>query len=126
MVTIHRGRGGPREVIVQHASDSLVAGKVDIFERLIETGDRPLVHVFMRAVAAVNAHDRRLITELVGVPCWPAERLRPVRSKALSVLRMVSVAERMANHFVLEHPSVPRVCQSEQPGDATGRFIDRL
>src|SRR5262249_9409305 len=57
VVTRHRGRGGPREVIVKHASQPLVAGEADIFQRLIETGDRSLIHLFMRPVAAVNAHD---------------------------------------------------------------------
>jgi len=38
---------------------------------------------------------------LVGVGRWPTECLRPVRGKALGVLRVVTVAERMANHFVL-------------------------
>ena len=74
----------------------------------------------------MNAHHRGLVTELVGVRRWPTERLGPVRSKALSVLGMVSVAERMANDFVLEHPSVPRVGQLQQPIDTTRRFIDRL
>jgi len=65
----------------------------------------------MKSVSAVNAHDRRLITELIGVHRWPTERLRPVRRQALSVLGMVSVAERMANHVVFEHPHMPRVGQ---------------
>jgi hypothetical protein len=42
VVTRHRGRGSPREVIVKHAPELFVAGEADIFERLIETGDRPL------------------------------------------------------------------------------------
>ncbi len=83
-------------------------GEADIFQRLIETSDRPLVHLLVRPVAAVNPHDRSLITVAVGVRRWPTECLRPVRGKALGVLRVVSVAERVAHHFVLEHPRVPR------------------
>ena len=111
LVTIHRNCGGPREVIVQHAPEPLILVKTDIFQRLILTGDRPLVHVFMKRVAAVNARDRRLITELIGVRRWPTERLGPIRSKALGVLRMVAVAKCMTHHFVLEHSRVPGVGQ---------------
>jgi hypothetical protein len=101
VVTRHCGRGGPREVIMQHASEPLVACKADIFQRLIETCNRPLVHLLVRPVAAVNPHDGGLITVPVGVRRWPTKCLRPVRGKALGVLRVESVAERMANHFVL-------------------------
>jgi hypothetical protein len=101
VVTRHCGRGSPREIIVKHAPELLVAGEADIFERQIETVYRPLVHLLVRPVAAVNPHDRGLITVPARVRCWPTESLPPVRGKALSVLRVVSVAERMANHFVL-------------------------
>jgi hypothetical protein len=42
---------------VKHPPKPLVAGEADIFERLIKTGDRPLVHLLVRPVAAVNPHD---------------------------------------------------------------------
>src|SRR5262245_55347725 len=93
VVTSHRGRRGPREVIMQHAPKLLVAGEADIFQRLIETSDRPLVHFLMQPIAAVSPHDRGLITVHFGVRRRSAECLRPVRGEALSVLRMVSVAE---------------------------------
>src|SRR6516225_2891110 len=101
VVTRHRGRGRPREVIVQHASESLVVREPDIFQRLIETRDRTLVHLLVQPVAAVHPDDRGLITISVGVGRWPTECLPPVRGKALGVLRVVAVAERMANHLVL-------------------------
>src|SRR5580692_2369354 len=101
VVARHCGRRSPREVIVQHAPKPLVAGEADIFQSLIETSDRPLVHLLVQPVAAVSPHDRGLVTVLVRVRRWPAECLGPVRGKALGVLRVVSVAERMANHFVL-------------------------
>ena len=74
----------------------------------------------------MNPHNGRLITVPVGVRCWPTECLRPVRGKALGVLRVVSVAERMANHFVLKHPRVPRVGQPQQRVETARGFIDRL
>jgi hypothetical protein len=86
---------------VQYASETLVTREPDIFERLIETYNRPLVHLLMRPVAAVNPDDRSLATMPIGVGRWPTERLRPVRGKALGMPRVVTVAERMANHFVL-------------------------
>jgi hypothetical protein len=86
---------------VQHASEALVAREPDIFQRLIETRDRPLVHLPVRPVAAVNPDDRGLIAIPVGVGRWPTECFRPVCGKALGVLRVVSVAECMANYFVL-------------------------
>src|SRR5262245_57418064 len=101
VVTRHRSRSGPREVIMQHASQPLVAGKTDIFQRQVETSDRPLVHLLVRPVAAVNPHDKGLTTVTVGVRRWSTKCLRPIRGKALGVLRVESVAERMANHFVL-------------------------
>ena len=99
---------------MQHLAQPVVAGEADIFQRLIETGDRALVHLLVRAVAAVNADDRRLVTEGVRVGRWPTERLRPVRGKALGVLRMESVAERMAHHLVVHHPRMPRAGQAAE------------
>src|SRR5262245_37612524 len=45
VVTSHRGRGSPGEVIMQDAPEPLVAGEAGVFQRLIETNDRPLVHL---------------------------------------------------------------------------------
>ena len=84
MVAIHRGCGRPREVVVQHASEPLVGSEANIFQRLIETNDRPLVHLLMRPVATMNPHDRSLITVVIGVRRWPTESLRPVRGKTLA------------------------------------------
>jgi len=111
---------------MQHASEVLVTRKPDIFQRPIETRDRPLVHLLMWPVAAVNPDDRGLITIPVRVVRWPTECLRPVSGKALGMLGMITMAERMANHFVLQDPSVPRVGQLQQPVATTYGFKDRL
>src|ERR1044071_10194112 len=126
MVTIHRGGRCPREVIVQHGFESLVAVESGIVQGLIETGDRSLVHLLVRAVAAVNPDDGRLITVLVGVRCWSTECLGPVRSKTLGVLGVKSVAEGMTNYFIFQHPRVPCVGQPQYPVETTRSFIDRL
>ena len=126
VITGHRGRGGPCEIIVQHASELFILGQAGIFQRLIETRDRPLVHLLVRPVAAMNPDHRGLITVPVGVRRWATECLRPIRGEALGVLRMVTVAESMANHFVFEHPRVPRVGQLQHPLATTGGVVDRL
>ena len=111
---------------MQRASEPLVTVKSCIMQGLIETGDRSLVHLLVRAVAAMNPHDGRLITVLVGINCWPTECLRPVRGKAFGVLRVKSVAERMANHFVLQNSLVPRAGQPQQPVATTRGFVNSL
>jgi hypothetical protein len=108
VVTRHSVRCGPREVIVQYAPELFVLGETDIFQRLIETSDRPLVHLLVRPVAAVNPHDERLITVSVGVRCWPTECLRPVRGKVLGVLGVVS----WLNVWLTTPSSSTRVCHA--------------
>src|SRR6516165_1725376 len=73
VVAIHRRRGGPRKVIVKHASDLLISGEAGIFKCLIKTSDRPLVHLFVRPVAAVNPHYRSFVAVLVLDRRWTAE-----------------------------------------------------
>jgi len=111
---------------VQYASELLVAVKSGVLQGLIKTGDRSLVHFLVQSVAAVNPHDGRLITEAVRVRRWPTECLRPVCRQAFGVVGVVSVAERMANHFVLEHSRVPRVGQPLEPVETARGFKDRL
>src|SRR5690349_4107492 len=122
----HRGRGCPREVIVQDASEPLVIVESGILEGLIETGDRSLVHLLVQPIATVNPHDGRLITILVRVCGWPTERFGPVCGQALGMLWMESVAERMAHHFIFQHPRVPRMCQLQYSLETARGFIDRL
>ena len=98
VIARHRRRGGPREVVVQHLPERLVGGQPDVLQRLVEAGDRSPVHLVVRAVAAVHPHDRRLVAIAVGVAGGPTERLGPVRSEPLGVLRVKSVAERVADH----------------------------
>jgi hypothetical protein len=109
VVTRHCVRSSPREVIVKYAPEPLVAGEADIFDRLIETGNRPLVHLLVRPVAAVNPHDRGLVTVLVRVRRWPPERLPPVRGKALNAwLTTSSFSTRVCHALAnLSNPSRP-------------------
>jgi hypothetical protein len=126
MVTRHRGRSGPREVIMQRASEALVAGEADIFQRLIETRDRPLVHFHVGPVATVHPHDRCFVTIPIRVCRWPTKCLSPVCGKTRGVLWVVSVAEGMANHFILQHSFVPCAGQRQQSLETASSFVDRL
>jgi transcriptional regulator with XRE-family HTH domain len=47
--------GRPREVVVQHLPERL-GGEAGVAERLVEADDRPVVHLLVRAVAAVHPH----------------------------------------------------------------------
>jgi hypothetical protein len=71
MVTSHRGGRRPGEVFLEDSPQALVAREPNIVERPIETGDGPLVHVFVQAVAAVNPDDRSFIAILFGVSAGP-------------------------------------------------------
>lgn len=122
----HGGGCCPGEVVVQRASESLVLIESGVLQGLVEAGNCPLVHFLVQPVAAVNPHDRGLVAMTVGVRGRSTECLGPVRGETFSVLRMVSVAERMADNFVLQHARVPRVREFQQSLDATSSFINRL
>src|SRR5882672_7092867 len=113
MVTSHRGGRRPGEVVMQDFPETVLAREPDILECPIETRDRALVHFLVRAVATMHSDDRRFINISLGVRRWPAERLCPVRGKTLGVLRVVPVAERMTNHFVVHYAGVPSAGQSQ-------------
>src|SRR5690348_12760532 len=52
---------GPGEVVVQHLPQRPARVQAGVLHRLVETGDRPPVHLLVRAIAAVDPHDRGLI-----------------------------------------------------------------
>src|SRR6187549_1056009 len=108
MITRHRGRRGPCKIIMQYASEPFVVRKTDVFNRPIETSYRPLIHFLMQPIAAVSTNDRSLITILVRVFRWSAECLRPIRGKALSMLRVITVAESVTDDLVFQYASMPR------------------
>ena len=107
--------GRPGEVVVQHLPQPRVIGEAGIGQGLVEAGDRAAVHLLVHAVAAVHAHDRRLVAVGVRVGRRTTQRLSPVRGEPLGVVRMEAVAERVAHHLVGHHPGVPR---GRQPAHA--------
>jgi hypothetical protein len=60
----------------------------------------------------------------IGVGRGAAERLGPVRGESLAVLRMESVAERVADNLVGHHPVMPCLSQAEQTLAAARHLID--
>jgi hypothetical protein len=114
MKPIYRRRGRPCEEVVQRATEPLVGIHTDVPKRQVETGNRPLIRLVVRTVSAVHPQDRRLISVTVGVERWATQGLGPVRSKALRVLRMETMAEGMTNHLVNDDASTPRMRQPKQ------------
>ena len=109
---------------MQHLDD--VGRGHHVLQGLVETGDRPLVHLLVRAVAAVDLHDKRLGSVRIGVRGRATEGLGPVRGESLLVLRMEAVAERVADHLVGHRPGVPRLGQAKQTIIAPGGLIYAL
>jgi quercetin dioxygenase-like cupin family protein len=126
VVSGHRGGGCPREVVVQHLSDLLVVSKADVGQRLIETGDRPMVHLLMRTIAAVDPHHRGLVAVSNRVGGRPPKCLGPVGGEPLGVLGVKAVAERVAHHLVRHDVGVPGVGQTKQAKVTTCGFVHRL
>ena len=90
VVAGHGGRRCPLEVIVQHFAEPVVAAEADVDERLIETRDRSTVHLLVRTVAAVDPHNRGLVTVRLGIRRRATECLAPVPSEPLGVVGSVS------------------------------------
>ena len=126
VVTRHGGHGRPTEVVVQNLTEPFVTIQTDVDERQIEASYRPTIHFFMWAIPAVHPHHRSLVSNELGVPRWATQRLYPVRSKAFGVLGVVAMAERVAHHFVGQHPGVPGMRQLQESLVAPRLVVDRL
>src|SRR6266571_6398477 len=126
VVARHGRRGGPGEIVVQYMPEWLGRVQPHVLQRLVETGDRPAVHLLVWAVAALGPHHRGLVSIGVGVGGGHPKSLGPVRSEPLAVLRMESVAERVADYLVRHHPRVPRLGQAEQALAAARGLIHAL
>jgi hypothetical protein len=75
---------------------------------------------------AVHLDDSGLVTVGIGIRGRATERLSPVSGESLNMVGVEAVAERMGDHFVDHHPSVPGVGKTAQAGDATRRREDSL
>ncbi len=108
---------------MQNAPEPLLTREPDIFQRLVETRDRPLVHFLVWTVPAVKPHDGRLGAVLLRVRPWSAECFRPIRCKPLGMPLVIPMAERVRDDLVLQHSLMPRVRQSQQAVTSNG-FVD--
>ena len=88
-------------------------GEAHVFQRLVETGDRALIHLLVRAVAAVDPHDRCFVAVAFGVDGRSAERFGPIGSEPLAVLGVKAVAEGVADDLVGHDPGMPRLGQTQ-------------
>jgi hypothetical protein len=111
---------------VQHLPDGLGCVQPHIVHGLVKAGDRPAVHLLVRAVAAVDPHDRCLVSIVIGVGGWPAKSLSPVGSESLVVLGMESMAERVTDYLVRHHSGMPRLGQAKQTLAAASGLIHAL
>lgn len=84
------------------------------------------VHLLMRPVAAVNPHNRGLVTIRLRIPRRATQRFRPVRGQPLGVSRVVSMAEGVAHDLVRHHPGVPCPRQIPQTVVTTHGLVHRL
>jgi hypothetical protein len=92
---------------VEHLSQRAVV-ESDIRKSLIEAGNRPAIHFDVLAVATVHPDDSRLVTLGIGIRAGATERLRPISRESLHMLGVEAVAERMADHLVGHHSTMPR------------------
>src|SRR5262245_35009049 len=80
----------------------------------------------MLSVPAVHPDDCGLVTIGFGIRARAAECLSPVRGESLDMLRMEAVAERMSDHVVRHHPTMPGVGKAAQTVVAACRLKDSL
>src|ERR1700722_17127592 len=80
----------------------------------------------MLSVPAVHLNDNGLATIEIGIHGRTAECLSPVSGESLDMLWVKTVAERMGDHLVRHHPTVPGVGKSSQAVDATHRVEESL
>ncbi len=68
----------------------------------------------MHSVPTVHLNHKGLVTIEIGIHSRTAECLSPVSGESFDVLWVKTVAERMGDHVVRHHPTVPGVSKSAQ------------
>jgi len=121
VVAGHRFRCCPSEVVVQHLSQCSVVGHSDICKSLVKACNRTAIHFAVLSIAAVHLDDGGLVTIGVGVYAGTTEGLGPVSGESLDMLGVEAVAERMTDHVVGQHPTMPGVGKAAQAVMATRR-----
>lgn len=94
--------------------DVLPTAEAHVHHGRVETSDSATIHLQVRPIAAVGAHDGGLVSVGLRIPRRTTERFRPVGREPLGVLRMEPVAERVSDHLVGHDPRMPSVGQTQQ------------
>jgi hypothetical protein len=126
VVTGHRRCGRPSEVVVQHLSQRTVVSYSDICKSLVEAGNGSAIHFVVLPIAAVHLDDGGLVTIGVGIRAGASECLGPVSGESLDMLWVEPVAERMADHVVGHHPTMPGAGKAAQAVASTRRLEHSL
>src|SRR5262249_50188821 len=87
---------------------------------------RVAIHFVVLSVPAVHLDDGGLVTIRVGIRARATECLGPVSGESLDMLGVEAVAERMADHVVGHHPTMPGASKTAQAVVATRRLEDSL
>src|SRR4029077_3805329 len=93
---------------------------------MVEAGNRAAIHFVVLPVAAVHLDDGGLVTIEVGIRAGATECLGPVSGESLDMLGVEAVAERMADHVVGHHPTMPGAGKTAQAVVATRRLENSL
>ncbi len=80
----------------------------------------------MRSVAAVHSYDRGLVAADLGVSGRSTERLGPIRSQPLRVLRVETMAESVADDLVGQDMGMPRRGQAQETLVAANGLVHGL
>ena len=111
---------------MQDLSQSTVVGESDIGQSLVEAGNRAPIHFIVFPVPAVHPDDGGLVTIGNGIRGWATEGLGPVSGESLDMLGVEAVAERMGDHVVGHHPTMPGVGETAYAVAATCRLENSL
>src|ERR1700674_4639190 len=93
---------------------------------MVEASNRTAIHFVVLPVAAVHLDDGGLVTIGVGIRSGTTECLGPVSGESLDMLGVEAVAERMADHIVGHHPTMPGAGKTAQAVVATRRLENSL
>src|SRR5262249_31785102 len=72
VVSSHGGGRRPGEVIVECPAKSLITAESSVGQRLIETRDRPSIHLVVLPIATVHFYNRGFIAVRARVVGWTA------------------------------------------------------
>jgi hypothetical protein len=84
------------------------------------------IHFIVLAIPAVHLDNGGLVTIGIGIRGRATECLGPVSGESLDMLRVEAVAERMGDHIIGHHPTMPGFGKTAQAVVATRRLEDSL